>query len=113
MKTVTLRQVLEAIQKNGLPKIQKQYFMYNDTDGKANGACAIGQAAINLNVSPASLRREFADLVIGDDYTDIMAQIVYDNDNTDMTFEELANKYLSTLSEKDLNEVVVLDEVYY
>lgn len=48
MKTVTGREIYEAIKKNGYPWIQGTYITrYND---EIQGACALGQASLNLGV---------------------------------------------------------------
>lgn len=44
--TITGKDLLEAIKKNGFEHLRGQWFAGND--GKVTGACIIGQAAINL-----------------------------------------------------------------
>jgi len=45
---ITLADVIDAIEKNGLTKIQGQYIKYDDTGMVPLAGCALGQAAINL-----------------------------------------------------------------
>ena len=53
-KKVTIGQVLDAIEENGLPQITGQLYYreydYTEKHYVYTGACAIGQAAINLGV---------------------------------------------------------------
>lgn len=57
MKKFTLREVFAAIRKNGYKKAYGTYIRTNNglPAGKVISACAIGQAALNLNVSPSVL----------------------------------------------------------
>lgn len=48
-KEYTLREIFEAIKKNGLLHLRGEWYGTNDK-GKVNGACVLGQAAFNLNV---------------------------------------------------------------
>jgi len=46
---LTLADVINAIEKNGLKKVKGSYITY-DYDGTPNGGCAFGQATINLDI---------------------------------------------------------------
>jgi hypothetical protein len=48
-KTFTVREIFEAIKKNGFEHLREQWYSFNN-DGKAIGGCVLGQAALNLNV---------------------------------------------------------------
>ena len=62
----TLADVLDAMERNGYTKIQSEYIEYdysmegdsNDFTQKVFGACAIGQAALNLEIRPSLLDRQ-------------------------------------------------------
>lgn len=51
MKSVTGREIFEAIKKNGWNWVTDQYIDYNPITGEIFGACAIGQADLNLGLS--------------------------------------------------------------
>jgi hypothetical protein len=51
-KTFTIKEIWEALQKNGLQHLREEWFS-SDYDGEVIGGCAIGQAAYNLGI-PAS-----------------------------------------------------------
>lgn len=89
-KLVTVEDILAALERNGIPKIQGHYFEYVDghiTDAvyekKVVAACAVGQIAINLGVDPEDLNIQFVGLL--DD-------IVSTNDTSMLSFQEIAKK---------------------
>lgn len=93
MKTVTLAQIADAIEKNGLPQSKRSYFKsldglgFNQPSrfrGPITGACAVGQAAINLGVVPdffASNRND----------PRVIDEIILLNDNEGKSFKEIAD----------------------
>lgn len=68
-RTITGKDVFEAIKKNGYPHIRGQY-------GGTLGACAIGQAALNLGVDPYRLDNALAMSKLG-----LSRAIVHINDD--------------------------------
>jgi hypothetical protein len=54
MKTVKIRDILDAIEKNGYPQIRNVYLQTN-ASGQVTGACAIGQGALNLETDHYTL----------------------------------------------------------
>lgn len=81
MTTLTLRQFVDAIRKNGLPQARGQYFMVN-ADKEIIEACVLGQAAMNLNVNSANeLNRWYYNLPLGLWPNDEKPDIVQMNDN--------------------------------
>lgn len=70
MKKVTLADIIDAIEKNGYTQIIGEFIRYDPDDGKTViGACALGQAALNLDVHPDKLfkaiRYDASDRVVG------------------------------------------------
>ena len=51
---ITFEDFLKALEENGFQHIRNSYYQM-DPDGKVYAGCAIGQAAVNLGVSPTSL----------------------------------------------------------
>ena len=114
-KTLTLGQILDAIEQNGLPQTRDGWFFkgYNPLFGRIRDqnvsadlltiteACALGQAAINLGVSPV--------FTVDDAPIDVFDEIVNMNDNSKMTFAEIARyfrdkyaQYLDTFVESEI-----------
>ena len=101
-KKVTLLEMAQAIQMNGYPKIKGSM-------GNEQGACAIGQGAINLGVSPDSLYSALNQLNICGWYKDRAGDSVMSlNDNTNKSVGEIG-KQLVKFAEKwpDLEFTVV------
>lgn len=59
---VTVREVIDAIEKNGYPQGFGRLIRFNE-NSELEGACAIGQAAINLGVDEMVLYRELSYLI--------------------------------------------------
>lgn len=51
MKSVTGREIYDAIKENGWDWVREQYIDYDPTNGIVYGACAIGQAELNLKAN--------------------------------------------------------------
>lgn len=97
MDNLTYRKLVEAMRKNGYRKVRGSYFKYKNTDGRRGtwdssriykdtalfGACAMGQAALNLDVDPN-------ELIQGIDYK-IRERIFSLNDRTGKTVPQIAN----------------------
>lgn len=106
MNQIDLSDVVKAIRDNGLPQIKFSFF--KSKAGQATtalsddiiGACAIGQAAINLGKNPVQLMRELN----GNDYINekdctlcdgvgylLGNMITHLNDVHELTFAEIAD----------------------
>jgi hypothetical protein len=84
-KEFTLNDFIDAIEKNGLKKIQGQYIKYDDTPIVPIAGCALGQAAINLGVDYASLDGRI------DTISHRLRQMIVDlNDETELSLPEIA-----------------------
>lgn len=117
-KNITLAALFDAMEKNGYEKAKGDYIIYNDIDNKVDSACAYGQAALNLNVDPASLRLSFLEVYVPHPGNSslpwpISDAIVYDNDKTDMSVPEIARKYREIVGPEAESIVVTLTEVKY
>lgn len=90
MKTFTLAEVADAIEKNGLPQTFNWYFRTSDGEGfndsetseyaAITAACAVGQACINLGVETDWV----TDL-------DVIDDIIMLNDKEKKSFKEIAD----------------------
>lgn len=52
LKTVTVKEVFEAIEKNGFEHLRREW-LTRDKNGKIIAGCVLGQAAVNLKTLPA------------------------------------------------------------
>lgn len=108
MKTFTIGELFDAIEKNGVEKIVGHFFAteqvdsaesYTDTPktftGKIVGACAFGQAFLNLGVTPIRYGSAWDWPEIDFDEQSlrnaISMEITNLNDSTDMPFKEIAD----------------------
>ena len=109
----TLADVIDAIEKNGLEKVQGEYIRYDASNTPVAG-CAIGQAAINLDVGHYERFEQYDDAefflyepsrlgerlhVSVDGFTDTVYRL---NDTSELTLPEIA-KRLRELYADDLN----------
>lgn len=72
MREITVKDLVEAIRKDGYEQAFGHYIVYKNKDGYASSypsfgyeitaACALGQAGLNLNVEPMKLQRGFGKL---------------------------------------------------
>ena len=53
VRTYTVKEVFEAIKKNGFEHLRDEWTSYG-YNGKPVGACVLGQGALNLNVPPSN-----------------------------------------------------------
>lgn len=93
---MTYRQLVAAMRKNGYTKGKNNFILYAMPDGawqasfilhkdvEIIAACAIGQAAINLEIDPSELIRRMN--------WDIKMRIYELNDSTDLTVPQIADK---------------------
>jgi len=109
--TFSLSTISNAIRKNGLPQIKGQMRLYN-LEQELIGACALGQASINLNVSSGQIADSLDHLGQDEDghfmrygceeheYKDttfsLSGYVAHLNDKHDYTFEQIAD-YLDSL----------------
>jgi hypothetical protein len=91
-KEITVDDFLDAIEKNGLTKLQ---YSYVDDIKTITAGCAFGQAAVNLDVDPSSLRLNISNISFI-----LMSGVINDNDHTEMTLPEIARKWREKYSEK-------------
>jgi len=112
MKEVTVSDILDAIERNGLPKAKGEYF-HRDTSEKIVGACALGQAAFNLDISPSDLDSKLTYIKEDDvdEYRYNLSSYIVDlNDNGNYSFEEIARRVRQKFS-NSLNEAIEVIEV--
>lgn len=103
-KTITVADVADAIEENGIPQIVGHFT--HSVDGEVIGACAIGQAAINLGVHPKSLQYELDKLFNKGDYRALGGQIISWNDSNRYSYKVIANKIRESFADslnKELN----------
>jgi hypothetical protein len=82
-KIIKLREVVDAIRKDGLPKHKGSFFHWGPGDRVISG-CALGQAALNLDVDPEALWTALPRTFRG--------RVVNLNDQTDLTLPQIADK---------------------
>jgi hypothetical protein len=98
MKTVTYRDLFDAIEKNGLEQAVGSWFRTEDTDvndddlwlpkkSEIKAACAVGQAALNLGVELHFLRENN---LSGD--RNLIGTIEHWNDDEELTLQQIADK---------------------
>lgn len=99
MAQVTLATVARAIRKNGWKQVTGEFI--KKENGKVVGACALGQAALNLGVEGNDLLEALNDF----DENELGAQIIEWNDTNKWTLAQIADRI-----EKDwtpyLNQVI-------
>ena len=109
VKKFTIKQVYEAIAKNGL-RWEKETFWSEarDKDGKPLYACAIGQAAWNLEVSPESLH---AAMIIrdGSDWVYLAGAIEDFNDNHAESYHDVVGYAEERLTPYFDREIQILE----
>jgi hypothetical protein len=112
MKYFTIRELADAIEKNGLPHAHGAFFKDEDNEdisieymAKITSACALGQAAINLGVKPLLWRD-------ASDYTQVFSfhDVVELNEEAKDSLAEIAN-YIRT--EYPLDIILEAEEFDY
>jgi len=99
VSTFKVSEVIDAIEKNGYPKIKDVFIQKNPRvnilgfkyGSKITGACAIGQAALNLGVFYEDLYRGLNKIQKGF-HGSLKGRIVELNDYTEMTIPEIAQQ---------------------
>jgi hypothetical protein len=83
-RRIKIRDVVEAIRKDGLTKTKGEFFEYDKTGEKIIGGCALGQAALNLSVRTDELWGE-----LPEGFRD---RVVVLNDHTNLELPEIATQ---------------------
>lgn len=105
-KEFTLGEFFDAMEKNGYPKLQNGSYVYLNPDETVYAACAFGQAGLNLGIGEEIGRLHSAVLNAGQDAgVSALGQLIHDNDKTDMTIQEIAQKYRNLCKD-------ILDETF-
>jgi len=120
-RTLSLGEFFDALEANGLPQIYGTYWSYNNGGNRYIGefeigaACALGQAALNLNTSYSNLEEALGEFKNskGKSLTD---SIIDRNDQSRWGVKQIAKyyrtKYANRLKETfeiDINYEVVKD----
>ncbi len=115
MRTVTVADIIEAIRQNGLPKYHGNFYYFNGasrsyrySSAQVEAACALGQAAINLNVAANQLWQGLNDLNI---FIDLETKalghyIAHLNDDTELTLQQIADRL-----DSELNDTLKKEEI--
>jgi hypothetical protein len=124
MKKVTVQEVIDAIRQNGLKKAKLHYWRtrsgkalitgyptnYDEIDRTHIGAgCAIGQAALNLDVNPQYLYRSLNTIRVASG-RGLGLQIVELNDATTMPLPRIADKLELGLSDEQKQKILEIPE---
>jgi hypothetical protein len=105
-KKITVDDLIDAIEQNGLPKTKNQYFSRQyGTSGKITGGCAFGQAALNLGVRPISLDTQTA--ILSGELRDMIIEL---NDLTTQSLPEIAQKIRARFGEKFGKSTIMVEE---
>jgi hypothetical protein len=88
---VTVRDIVDAIEKNGLQQVTGEYVLFN-ADGKPAGVCALGQASVNLSIDYNSLFAAMEGIRSPKREMNLSDYIIYLNDNRKDSFAEIARK---------------------
>ena len=129
MKTFTVQEVIDAIRKDGWKKAYGAYWKDSNGDylgdedfdfetidrSNIDSACALGQAALNLDVNPIYLETALNSIPIklsGYEYeTSLGVDITRLNDNTrneDLTLPQIADNLEAKLSTAIKNQTIVV-----
>jgi hypothetical protein len=107
IKRFTIREVLDAMEKNGYPKLTNGHYVKWDK-GQVVAACAIGQAALNLGVKPADLNETlYAPFVsYGNRFRQILDYYIPNqNDRSAKTVPQIAREFRELV--KDHLDIVI------
>jgi len=100
-KDVTVADILDAMERNGYKKVKNEFIEYERTYDERNfvkitdkvlGACAIGQAALNLKLDPHTLDMTVARYLdeIGPGARMVWNGIILDNDHSNKQIPAIA-----------------------
>lgn len=108
MRKVKIGTIIKAIRKNGLPKSRGSYYRRDPENGnKIISACAIGQAAINLRVSAPDLDGGLCSVFNPTNFLSLRSRIVKLNDNSNYSFQEMADILEEEFSTQ-LNNLIIV-----
>lgn len=105
--------VIDAIEKNGYPQLKSIYIEWTSSEpGKVGvfdktrvaGACAIGQAALNLGISWTEIDAALDDIRLESEGKGLSAYIIKLNDENGLSCKEIAAEL-----RKDFPEILDLD----
>jgi hypothetical protein len=102
-KKFTMRDVVEAIRKDGLPKYRGAFFDWKYGDDEMPvivGGCALGQAALNLDVDADQLWRVLP--------MTFRRAVTHMNDFSDRSLPEIAD---AVASESNLDTVIIVSDL--
>ncbi len=104
-RTITFRDFILALKKDGPPKIKGSFVKYDDNFDKPVGACALGRAAINLKALPEDINdiyykfvRNIEGLQTPAGFVPDELDVVHLNDATNMSIPQIAMQLRSKLS---------------
>ena len=97
---ITVREIADAIEKNGYPHIKNNYITRDKITYEVLGACALGQAALNLGVD--------VDVV---DSLPFAVEVISLNDDKGWSLKDIAH-YLRESYASNLDEIVYNDEEF-
>lgn len=111
---ITVNDVLNNIEKNGIPQAHEDYFIYREDD-RIVKACAIGMAAINLSYAWPDLREQlnqyrYADPEANEHATGIGILIEIYNDCLRLSFQDIAARVRDKGSEFLDSPIFLKDE---
>lgn len=105
--TITFRDFVEAMKKNGYRQAIGAYYRYSDK-GEVYSACAYGQAALNLGVAADVLNANVSEKFSTTGIPDILDL----NDNRGWEVQAIANALETWANEHDNSEVIFNTVVY-
>lgn len=105
---VTIQDVIDAAEKNGLEWIKGEYLKFND-DGVPVAGCALGQIAYNLECAPIQLHNALNKATVSDF---LGSAIISENDRYAGTYED-AVKGIRTLLDQHKSKKISLRKVKY
>src|SRR6188768_2763686 len=106
-RVVTRDEFIKALEDNGYPQIRGDY-MRNNPNGSLEGACAFGQAALNLGVHASSL----AAALSGSAHYELSDNIILWNDEFMLTIPEIVDKIKDLQLDDFKIEVDLTDYTY-
>lgn len=112
---VKISQVLDAMEKNGYPQIKgilvtevPRSFGPFTLKPKIEGACAIGQAALNLGVRPRSLQYALSSVYVSTPsyHTSLADRIVSKNDLEGVPVRQIARELRNEIPAHNLDRTI-------
>lgn len=97
-KDISLHEALDAIEKNGFPKVQGSFVTRQEINGAfVTVGCAIGQGSLNLKCDPSDLRSFLDDFNLPDRdedgyLTSLGDWIIEQNDGTEAEVSDIGHR---------------------